>query len=253
MKPAIWLMGLAVFATIGSGRAGLAQSARAPAQATPASRARPVSTSPATTPPPASASPPAVTTAQPRAAAPESFAVTGFRSARFGANEAEVLGAIAADFGIRKEAVRIEENAAEMTRVLVISVPDLLEGGGKADIGYVLGYRSRSLIQVGLTWSHATDEAMTPERLFSNANILRAHFLQAGYAADTIVTNAVVNGGLLMFRGSDADGRTTAMMLQGALQKGEANQRVLTPTALLVYYIADSKTPDVFKLKPGSF
>jgi hypothetical protein len=223
-----------------------------------AQQARPVAPAKAISAPPSAATVapapvPAPAPASPLAAEPAPALVTGFRSARFGASEAEVLAAIATDFGIRKEAVRIEENAAELTRVLVVTVPDLLEGGGKADIGYVLGYRTKSLIQVGITWSRTTDETMTPERLFSNANVLRAHFLQSGFAADTIVTNAVVSGGLLIFRGTDAGGHTTAMMLQGTLQQGEANQRILTPTGLLVYYIADSKAPDVFKLRPGSF
>jgi hypothetical protein len=42
-------------------------------------------------------------------------------------------------------------------------------------------------------------------------------------------------------------------MLQGTFSQGENNQRVLTPTALLLFYIADAKSPDVFRLPPGSF
>ena len=62
-----------------------------------------------------------------------------------------------------------------------------------------------------------------------------------------------VNGGILMFRGSDAHEHTTVLVLQGTFSQGENNQRVLTPTALLLFYIADAKSPDVYRLPPGSF
>jgi hypothetical protein len=94
---------------------------------------------------------------------------------------------------------------------------------------------------------------MTPEQLFSNANVLRAHFLEAGYKPDTISTNMPVNNGILLFRGNDARDRTTVLVLQGTFSQGENNQRVLTPTALLLFYIADAKSPDVYRLPPGSF
>jgi len=74
-----------------------------------------------------------------------------------------------------------------------------------------------------------------------------------GFKPDTVATNMPINGGLLMFRGSDAKDRTVMMILQGALAQGEDNQRVLTPTTLLLFYIADAKSPDVYRLPAGSF
>jgi len=62
-----------------------------------------------------------------------------------------------------------------------------------------------------------------------------------------------INGGLLMFRGSDDKDRTTMLILQGTLTQGENNQRVLTPTSLLLFYVADAKAPDVYRLPAGSF
>ncbi len=94
---------------------------------------------------------------------------------------------------------------------------------------------------------------MTPEQLFSNSSVLRAHFHGEGFKPDTIATNMPINGGLLMFRGSDTKDRTAMMILQGALTQGENNQRILTPTSLLLFYVADAKAPDVYRLPPGSF
>jgi hypothetical protein len=56
-----------------------------------------------------------------------------------------------------------------------------------------------------------------------------------------------------MFRGSDAEQHTTMLILQGTFAQAENNQRQMTPTALLLFYIADAKTPDVYRLPPGSF
>jgi len=179
--------------------------------------------------------------------------VEGFRSAKFGMNEAEVKAAITKDFGLKGDAIREQPNPGERTKVLVVKVPDLLPGGGTAEASYVIGYQSKKLIQVSLSWSKAIDDKMTPEQLFSNSSVLRSHFVAEGFRPDTVATNMPINGGILMFRGSDAKDRTAMLILQGTLALGHDNQRVLTPTALLLFYIADAKTPDVYRLPPGSF
>jgi hypothetical protein len=94
---------------------------------------------------------------------------------------------------------------------------------------------------------------MTPEQLFSNSSVLRTHFMSEGFKPESIATNMPINGGLLMFRGSDPKDRTAMLMLQGTFSQGENNQRILTPTSLLLFYVADAKAPDVYRLPPGSF
>ena len=94
---------------------------------------------------------------------------------------------------------------------------------------------------------------MTPEQLFSNSTMLRTHFLSAGYKPDTVATNMPINGGVLMFRGSDVKDRTTMLILQGTFAQGEKDQRILTPNALVLFYVADAKSPDVYRLPAGSF
>jgi hypothetical protein len=186
-------------------------------------------------------------------AAPGTAAVSGFRSAHFGMAEADVRKAIERDFRVRPDAIHEEENKAEQTHVLTLQAADVLPGGGTAAVSYVFGYKSKSLIQVAVSWSKASDDKMNAEQLFSNANVLRAHFLSAGYKPDTVATNMPVNGGVLLFRGNDAQDHTTLLILQGTFSQGENNQRVLTPTGLTLFYIADAKSPDVYRLPPGSF
>lgn len=234
--------------------AALAQTAPA-APAAPHKKAAPTAqqVTPAQAAPAEPAAPAGPNTAAPAPAAPAVAEVTGFRSAHFGVTEADVRAAIQKDFKIKPDAIQSEENKTEQTHVLIVQAADVLPGGGTASISYVLGFKTKTLIQVGLSWSKATDDKMTPEQLFSNANVLRAHFMSAGYKPETISTNMPVNGGILFFRGSDAQERTTMLILQGAFSQGENNQRVLTPTALVLLYIADAKSPDVYKLPPGSF
>ncbi|MGY8636228.1 hypothetical protein RAD15_27520 [Bradyrhizobium sp. 14AA] len=180
-------------------------------------------------------------------------AIDGFRSAKFGMNEADVRAAMTKDFNAKSDAIKSQDNASELTHSLLLSAPELLPNGGTAELSYVFGYKSKSLIQVGAVWSKGADAAMTPEKLFSNANILRAHFLSEGFKPDSIAVNMPVNGGIVMFRGSDAKDRSVILLLQGTFENKENNQRVLTPTSLLLFYVADVKSPDVFKLPPGQF
>ena len=189
----------------------------------------------------------------PNVASTSTAQVEGFRSAKFGMDEAAVKAAIAKDFNVKGDGVKEQPNAGERTKVLLIKAPDVLPGGGAAEVSYVFGYQSKKLIQVSVAWSKGTDDKMTPEQLFSNSSVLRAHFMGEGFKPDTVASNMPINGGLLIFRGSDAKDRTAMLILQGTLAQGDNNQRILTPASLLLFYVADAKAPDVYRLPPGSF
>ena len=202
---------------------------------------------------PAAGAPAAATTEAPSAGADDKVkAIDGFRSAKFGMSEADVRAAMIKDFNAKPDAIKAQDNASELTHSILMSVPELLPNGGTAELSYVFGYKSKSLIQVGAVWSKGTDAAMTAEKLFSNANILRAHFMGEGFKPDSIAVNMPVAGGIVMFRGSDAKDRSVILLLQGTFETKE-NSRVLTPTSLLLFYVADAKSPDIFKLPPGQF
>lgn len=181
------------------------------------------------------------------------IAVEGFRSARFGMTEDDVRKAIVKDFGIKPDAIKPGENPAERTQLLTVLVPDLLPDGGTAQVSYVFGYKSKALIQVGASWSRATDDKITEAELYADGDILRQHFLTAGYKPDTIKTGLVLQNGILLFRGEDEAGRATILLLQGQFADGADGKRVLTPSSLALLYSADPAHPDVFKLAPGQF
>src|SRR4051812_4896075 len=63
------------------------------------------------------------------AAAAPTVELEGFRSARFGTDEAAVRAAIIKDFGVKADAITAGENMAERTKMLSVRVPGVLEGG----------------------------------------------------------------------------------------------------------------------------
>ena len=107
--------------------------------------------------------------------------VEGFRSAKFGTDERAVRAAIKADFGLDAKAVSAEENPIEKTTALVATV-ETLEPGGKAQIAYILGYKSKKLIQVNVVWGAPVDPGITAEKLTGTAVLLRNYFTQQPFA-----------------------------------------------------------------------
>jgi hypothetical protein len=206
-----------------------------------------VAATPATPLPPPSA-------VAPGSAAPAVVTVTGFRSAAFGMDQAAVKAAIEKDFGIKAAAVASGENAAERTQVLCVLVPNLLEDGGTAQVSYVFGYKSKGLIQVGISWSHQTDSTLTADKLVADGDVLRAHFFGDGYVPQSIKTGLALPNGLLLFRGEDADGHASVLILEGSFKKAtDGRQNILTPTGLALLYSANPEHPDIFRIAPGRF
>ena len=179
--------------------------------------------------------------------------VLGFRSALFGMTQAEVRKAIQKDFGVAPDAIKSELNRAEKTHVLTAAVADALPGGGRSEVAYVFGYKTDKLIQIGVTWSKATDPSITPDTLYGDAQQLQEYFLQAGYAPGSIATNFPVANGVVMFRGADADGRETVLLLEGPVKRAGDAKRALTPTSLSLIYKVDPKALDIYRLPKGDF
>ena len=179
--------------------------------------------------------------------------VTGFRTATFGMDEAAVFTAISNDFGIAKEGVKETENTVERTRLLTVSVPDLLEGGGVAQVSYIFGYKSKTLIQVGASWNMTTDPEMTDKLLVANGDVLTSHFLADGFDPASVTAGTAVGNGILLFRGGDADGHTAILLLQGSFEQDTNGQNALKPTGLALLYSVNPDAPDIFRIKDGNF
>jgi hypothetical protein len=198
--------------------------------------------------------PPVASAVAPGGATPAATELHGFRSATFGMDEADVKAAILKDFGIKAAAIASGENAAERTAVLSVTVPNLLEDGGAAEVSYVFGYKSKGLIQVGISWSHQTDPTITADKLVADGDVLRAHFLASGYVPSSVKTGLALPNGVLLFRGEDAGGHATVLILEGSFKKAaDGKQNILTPAGLALLYSANPAHPDIFKIAPGRF
>ena len=197
--------------------------------------------------------------APPQTAAPAApVHVEGFRSAKWGMTDAQVKGAIHTDFNIAEDKLKSTENPAEKTQFLTITVPDLLEGAGTAQVTYIFGYASKKLIQVNILWSSLLDTQSTPQKIAAGAEQLRVLFLGEGYDPQTIATNArAPDGSMVVFEGQDADKHTTVLRLaSGTVTPNDSSGKPGKPVeaaALTLSYILDAKEPDIFRLKKGQF
>ena len=169
---------------------------------------------------------------------------------------AQVKAAILKDFGVAAEKVKTEENAAERTTILTATVNDLLEGAGPARISYILGYKTKKLIQVTVVWGTPVDPQAQPEKIVAAANQLRLLFLDSGYQPETVTTNVrMADGTILVFQGQDADKHATVLRLANAPapEKGSKADAAAGKVVLSLSYTLDARSPDIFRLKKGQF
>ena len=205
----------------------------------------------AAAPAPAQTRPPA---APPAAgpAAPAEFKLTGFRSANFGMTAEQVRQAIRKDFNIGPDKIETAENPIERTQILAVTVPDLLPNGGPAQVAYVIGFRSKQLVQVTVTWGGPLNQQLGIPGAVDLARTLQGYLAGVGYKADTIVSNVVQpDGSVLFFRGDDPQGRRTILIANGvAAPEGQKPNGL---PLVQISYIRDPQTPDVFQIRKGDF
>lgn len=174
--------------------------------------------------------------------------IEGFRSARFGMSEEQLRRAIERDFPGPAAGLRSSRHQTEKTTVLSLVVPELLPEAGNARLFYVLGYRTKKLIQVNIFWiSGGTAESN--KIVVGAANTLRQYFAAQGYAPDTIIANRKLSeDALLVFRASDRQGRSVLLTLSGAGSEARRRGRPPSPPPLTLElsYAADIAHPDVF-------
>lgn len=183
------------------------------------------------------------------AQAQEKASVEGFRSAKFGMDEAAVRKAAEKDFG--KATINAETNQLEKTKVLSLDATDLVPGSGKGRVSYTFGYTSQKLTQVTVVWIGAAANDAENTRLRSIASALQAYFAQAGYVKDSIILEGTLQDGTQVgFRGMDEKGRMT--LLRYSIGRADDKGKMDLPVVVLTY-TENPKNPDVFRIKPGSF
>lgn len=187
----------------------------------------------------------------PHSSAGAVFAVDGFRSARFGMSEREVLRAIYRDFRISKPKVKRDIHPTEKTVHLEIAIQDLLPDSGPGKAFYILGYQSQRLIQVNVVWGKPVTPRPDAQQVVNLANQLRDHFAGQEFQKKGLVTNAPLGkDAIVVFRGQDGAARTVLLLLNNPKVEGQPENQNIT---LKLSYIQNPEKPDVFQIKEGEF
>jgi hypothetical protein len=188
----------------------------------------------------------------------ETASVDGFRSAHFDMTEEEVRRAIIADFKVPPQTILKQMNKVDRTTILSVRVPDLLPESGTAQVNYKLGFKNKKLIQVDVIWAPAIDAKVTPAALTAILINLRQYLQERGFPKEKTVVNATTPQPalLLMFRAEDEMGRVVALLGQFKFDpKAEKDKQLKTdePQAVILSYVLDPKSPDIFKIEKGKF
>lgn len=182
----------------------------------------------------------------------EEFRLTGFRSANFGMTADQVRAAIRRDFNVAADRIETTENQIERTTVLTVTVPDLLPNAGPGLVAYVIGFRTRQLVQVTITWGGQVNPQFRPEQALGAARQLQGYFAGLGHRPDSVVVNAQQrDGSILVYAGDDAQRRRTLLVLSNVV--GAEGRPPEGAPVLQLSYIRDPQNPDVFQIRRGDF
>jgi hypothetical protein len=178
--------------------------------------------------------------------------IDGFRDAHFGMNEGQVRRAIRRDFPGSDAKLKKMTHPTEKTTVLLLPVSNLLPDTGAAQVSYILGYRSKKLIQINVVW-RGEGSRESDEIVVGAANSLRDYLAGRSYKPGSEIANRqLAKDVIIVFRGTDAHDRTVLVVLN----RGTAAQRKgkkAPPLMLELSYIADAAHPDVFHIGKGQF
>ena len=189
------------------------------------------------------------------------YQVEGFRTAKFGMDEAAVKKAIAADFNVKESTINREVNPIDRTTVLSLTVKDVLPEIAVARVHYILGYTQKKLFQIVLTWGAGTSETKSDNTsVLAGAQELLSYFVGQSFKPENRIVNAqTADGNALLFQGTDDKGRVIQLQygtVPESPKKGETTDEGKTPARIpwaRLVYVEDPKNMDVFKIKPGQF
>jgi hypothetical protein len=182
-------------------------------------------------------------------------AIAGFRTAQFGMSEDQLRQAIAKDFPTAATKLKKTTHPSEKTTVLILPVLDLVPNTGSAQVSYILGHKSKKLIQVNVVWRSDGSEEHN-ETVVGTANSLRDYFAGQSYKSGSVVANRQLNdNAIVVFRGADAQDRLVLIVLHGSAAAAGKDEKAPRPRplSLELSYIAAAAHPDVFRIPKGQF
>jgi hypothetical protein len=178
--------------------------------------------------------------------------VNGFRTAKFGMDEKQVLKAVFKDFKVSELMVKREVHRTHKTVVLSFLVPNLIAFGGAAHISYVMGYESKKLNRVVVHWGRIVTNKFPEHKvlasdLMATSNTLRHHFLKKRYKKDSLAVNYKVNDKqMVLFRGRDEKKRMLILELASDKSKKKDAQSKVNNISLKLSYIENPDILDIY-------
>jgi hypothetical protein len=205
----------------------------------------------------------AVSAAGQRAMAQElqKYEVTGFRDARFGMTEAEVRATIIKSFGLKTSDIATATNPVEGTTVLTVKVASLDPAPGAARVAYILGNKSKKLIQVNVVWGEdAAPSAADVGAMMTAGSRLERYFAGFAWKKDAVRAGIPVGENtVVLFAGEDDKKGAVRLIADGVKyqMQREGNQTTSPdpkgPPKLMLNYIADRDEPDIARIERGKF
>ena len=191
---------------------------------------------------------------------PKPVQILGFRSARFGMDEAQVRAAIAKDFGIGEARVLKSLNEKQKTTILRIMAPRLNPKvpDHPTIISYILGHETEKLIQINLTWGTDLTPGLSWPDLNTKAALYRRTLLSLQFDREKTRTDGLLrDGSRLLFTSEDQEGhsvllRAKVVQIERQADTNESEQtasasKKINVKRLLLSYIANQKNPEIFR------
>ena len=181
--------------------------------------------------------------------------IKGFRSARFGMTEKQVRKAISKDFGKLAKTIKKKVHPTDKTVGIPVNANNLVSDEGTSRISYILGYKTKKLIQINIGLGFPYEKSKSIASVVSAGNLIRGHFLKKNYPKEGMVVNARINEQtVLVFRAIDEKNAGIVLTLQTSeIPPKDDKKKAKTVARLQLYYIKDVKEADIFKLKESAF
>jgi hypothetical protein len=180
--------------------------------------------------------------------------INGYRSATFGMTEEEVRQAIATDFGIGEDGIRVQENERQRTKVLQIAtdrfsaqVADHL-----AIVSYIFGYSSQRLIEVKVVWGTDITPDFSAADFNTKAALLRTRLRNQNFEPAMVREGVEMeDGSQLLFQGEDNKGRGVILLMRQLQREAAAESEGAEPQQetiyrLLLSYVESLRNPDIY-------
>jgi hypothetical protein len=188
----------------------------------------------------------------------ETYAVAGYKSARWGMTPDEVRAVVPRDFpGVAAGATRTDP--LNRTTVMAVKIDTLAPGPGPAVVSYVFGASSGKLMHVNVDWPIDKPTPADRSALLAGGTKATADFLGYYWKIGSVARGIPVGPqGLILFAGADEAGGAVEVRVLGIgylakTKAGDLTTPMPSGAALLHIAFAAAGQPDVYVIRPGDF